>query len=95
MPGNRVAAGRKFVIDFEGGPLEELMRSDPVEPVISAPSGEVQGPYAIQIVGTQRWRAVFDLVGAEDDTTDLRLYLRLGDKTLSETWLYQYLPGRG
>jgi glucan biosynthesis protein len=23
---------------------------------------------------------------------DMRCYLRLGDTTLSETWLYQYLP---
>ncbi|MDF2095147.1 glucan biosynthesis protein [Aquibaculum arenosum] len=92
VPGNRTENGRKFVIDFEGGPLEELVRSEPVEPVISAPSGEIQGPYAIQIVGTNRWRAVFDLVGAEGDALDLRLYLRLGKKTLSETWLYQYLP---
>lgn len=95
VPGRRVAEGRKFVVDFEGGPLEDLARSEPVEPVISTPSGEVQGPYAIQIVGTQRWRAVFDLIGVEGDSADIRLYLRLGDKTLSETWLYQYLPGVG
>ena len=26
---------------------------------------------------------------------DLRCYLRLDDKTLSETWLYQYFPPSG
>jgi len=92
VPGNRVENGRKFVVDFEGGPLEDLVRSEPVEPVISTPDGKIQGPYAIQIVGTKRWRAVFDLVEVEAEVVDLRLYLRLGETTLSETWLYQYLP---
>lgn len=92
VPGNRVENGRKFVVDFAGGPLEELMRSEPVEPVISAPRAEVQGPYAIQVVDTKRWRAVFDVVNPQGDVVDLRLYLRLGETTLSETWLYQYLP---
>jgi periplasmic glucans biosynthesis protein len=38
------------------------------------------------------WRAQFDFTPAGSEPVDLRLFLRLGDRTLSETWLYQYLP---
>ncbi|WP_193385252.1 glucan biosynthesis protein, partial [Pseudomonas syringae] len=38
------------------------------------------------------WRAQFDLMVDGTDPVDIRLYLRLGDQTLSETWLYQYHP---
>ncbi len=36
------------------------------------------------------WRAQFDLTAAGNDPVDMRLYLKNGDKILSETWLYQY-----
>jgi len=37
---------------------------------------------------------MFDLVPPDDSTEqiDIRLYLRSGGKTLTETWLYQYSP---
>ena len=44
------------------------------------------------MVGTTRWRAVFDFKGDGPNPVDMRLYLRAGDKTLTETWLYQHLP---
>ena len=30
--------------------------------------------------------------GRCNEPVDLRMYLKLGDTTLSETWLYQYFP---
>jgi glucans biosynthesis protein len=44
------------------------------------------------VVGSDHWRALFDLAVDGDAPVDLRLYLKLGDETLSETWLYQYFP---
>ena len=38
------------------------------------------------------WRAQFDLTVDGRAPVDMRLYLRSGDQTLTETWLYQYLP---
>ena len=35
---------------------------------------------------------VFDVGADGKDPVDLRCYLRLGDQTLSETWIYQFLP---
>jgi glucans biosynthesis protein len=38
------------------------------------------------------WRTQFDLVVDGTEPVELRCYLKLGDRTLSETWAYQYHP---
>ncbi|WP_438942641.1 glucan biosynthesis protein [Pseudomonas amygdali] len=38
------------------------------------------------------WRAQFDLTVEGAEPVDMRLYLRLGELTLTESWLYQYHP---
>jgi periplasmic glucans biosynthesis protein len=80
------------VIDFEGGPLEDLKKLDEVEPVIDASRGRIDNAYALQIVGTRRWRAFYDLYADGPAPVELRCFLRLGNRTLTETWLYQYIP---
>jgi periplasmic glucans biosynthesis protein len=93
IPGQpRPAGARKFVIDFEGGPLEALKKLDPVKPVINASRGRIDNAYALQIVGTHNWRAFFDLYVDGPEPVELRCFLRLGERTLTETWLYQYIP---
>jgi len=82
----------KFVIDFAGGPLEQLQKRDPVKPVITASRGAIDNDYALQVVGTTRWRAFFDLKAEGAEPVDLRCFLRLGDRALTETWLYQHVP---
>jgi glucans biosynthesis protein len=82
----------KFVVDFTGGPLTALAQRYDIEPVIGTSRGKIDGAYVIKVVGTDRWRALFDLQLAGTQPVDLRLYLRLDGKTLSETWLYQYFP---
>jgi len=83
---------RKFVIDFAGGPLGSMQQRYDVTPVISHSRGRIDNAYVIKVVGTDRWRALFDLATEGNDPIDLRCYLRLGEETLSETWLYQWLP---
>lgn len=83
---------RKFVVDFAGGPLDSLEQRFDVTPVVSHSRGRVDNAYVIKVVGTNRWRALFDLEAEGDGPVDLRCYLRLGDETLTETWLYQWLP---
>ena len=93
VPGQPRPVGvKKFVIDFAGGPLEQIKKLDPVKPVISASSGEISNDYALQVVGSKIWRAFFDLDVEGEAPVNLRCYLQLGDRTLTETWLYQYLP---
>ena len=45
-----------------------------------------------QVVTTKKWRVRFDLNVDGDEPVDLRCFLQLGDKALTETWLYQYFP---
>jgi glucans biosynthesis protein len=61
-----------------------------IKPVVTSSSGEASGAYVIKIVGTNRWRALFDIPVVGKLPVELRCFLRLGDKTLSETWIYQY-----
>jgi glucans biosynthesis protein len=93
IPGQpRPEGARKFVIDFEGGPLEDLEKLDKVEPVVDASRGRIDNAYALQIVGTRKWRAFYDLYAEGPAPVELRCFLRLGERTLTETWLYQYIP---
>ena len=93
IPGQpRPADMNKIVIDFSGGPLESLKKKDPVKLVVGAARGKIDNDYTLQIVGTKNWRAFFDIAVDGAEPVDIRAYLRLGDKPLTETWLYQYIP---
>jgi glucans biosynthesis protein len=83
---------RKFVVDFTGGPLMQMQQRFDVTPAVTASRGKIDNAYVIKVVGTDRWRALFDLQLDGNAPVDLRLFLKLGSKTLSETWLYQYFP---
>ena len=83
---------RKFVIDFLGGPLTRMAPRYDVTPVVTASHGKIDNAYVIKVVGTDKWRALFDLSAEGRDPIDLRCYLRLGNETLTETWIYQFLP---
>ncbi len=82
----------RIVIDFVGGPLAELDKEAPVELVLNATRGTLENKVVYQVAGTQRWRAFFDIEATGRDPADIRAYLRLGDRPLTETWLYQHLP---
>ena len=84
------ANARKFSLDFEGGALANMAVRFDIKPIVTASSGTANGAYVTKVVGTNRWRALFDVPVDGKAPVDLRCYLRLGDKTLSETWIYQY-----
>ena len=93
VPGQPRPAGRKkFVIDFQGGALGGLEQRFDIDVVVDASRGHVDGRYAIKVVGTSRWRGFFDLDVAGHDPVDLRCYLTVDGRVLTETWLFQYLP---
>lgn len=83
----------KFVIDFAGAALAALDRSQDVEPVVTASRGEIGESYTIRVVDTDLWRAVFDIAVEGVEPVELRCYLKLGDKALTETWAFQHFPG--
>lgn len=82
----------KFVVDFVGGPLSKMAPRFDVTPVVNTSRGKLGKAYVIKVVGTDRWRALFDVLAPGKEPINLRCYLRLGDQTLSETWLYQFFP---
>jgi glucans biosynthesis protein len=77
---------RKYVVDFEGGRLAALNRRSGVTAVVSA-GGRSIDAVAYPVVGTHRWRLMFDVALADGKERDLRAFLRLGGDALTETWI--------
>jgi periplasmic glucans biosynthesis protein len=83
-----------FVVDFAGGELGALAKDAAVEAVISASRGQTEHVTAHFVQEFNGYRALFDLRPVDDDLEpiDLRLYLRLDGRPLTETWIYQWTP---
>jgi glucans biosynthesis protein len=86
---------RKFLIEFEGAPLRDLPYGVLPEPVLSTSRGSFgtyrqTDPVPDDVPG--HWRTQFDLIVEGEEPVELRCYLKLGERTLSETWAYQYYP---
>ena len=84
----------RFAVDFAGGNLATLGADTKVEAVIQASRGKVEIVSARPLEEINGWRAMFDLRPTDDgiEPIDLRLYLRSGSQTLTETWVYQWTP---
>lgn len=84
----------KFMVEFLGGPLGELPFGVSPEAVLTAPTGNFSYVFteAVPDGVAGHWRAQFDYTPDGKTPVDLRLYLKLGDRTLSETWLFQFRP---
>ena len=80
----------KYVIDFEGGELARLENRDGVRLRLSASGGRHDSAAAYRIVDSSRWRAIFDFK-PDAETADLRAFLDLNGRALTETWLYQHV----
>ncbi|GAA0586474.1 glucan biosynthesis protein D [Caenispirillum bisanense] len=93
-PGKPRPAGvTKVIVEFAGGPLPELPAGVIPEAVITASRGEVGHIFVEAVPGLfGRWRAHFDLTVAGTEPVELRLYLTLDDRPITETWLYQHTP---
>ncbi|HET6518534.1 MAG TPA: glucan biosynthesis protein [Geminicoccaceae bacterium] len=80
---------RRFVLDFTGGPLEGLEPDAPVELVAETARGEIPLRVVQPNPVTGGWRVFFDFVPPADEVpADLRCFLRLDGRHLTETWLY-------
>ena len=85
---------RKFVVEFLGGPLASLPFGTKPEPVLTTSRGTFSYVFTEPVPDgvNGHWRAEFDLTVDGSDPVDMRLFLKAGKRTLSETWLYQYHP---
>lgn len=96
-PAQRPPGVHKFEVEFKGGALDRLPPGAKVEAVLTAARGAFFGAVT-EIVPNGvpgHWYTRFDFGVTDKETApvDIRMYLRLGKQTLSETWLYQYHPG--
>ncbi|KQT82493.1 glucan biosynthesis protein [Aurantimonas sp. Leaf443] len=86
----------KVAIDFDDGAVAELSReAEDVEAVVSTSRGTLSGIDCYSIKVGTAWRVTFDIAVEGTDPVELRAYIRQGDKTLSETFAYQFLPLQG
>jgi glucans biosynthesis protein len=84
----------KFMVEFLGEPLASLPFGVIPEAVLSAASGTFSYIFteAVPDGVPGHWRAQFDFTASGPAPVDMRLYLKVGSQTLTETWLYQYHP---
>ncbi|MFT4012562.1 MAG: glucan biosynthesis protein D [Paracoccus sp. (in: a-proteobacteria)] len=91
----RPANELKIAVDFDGGALGTLGQQDGVTPVVSVPDGvKIVQSYALPVVGTSRWRLIFDIDAPGIETADIRAYLEKDGAPLTETWLGQVHPAQ-
>jgi periplasmic glucans biosynthesis protein len=83
-----------FAVDFAGGELGALAKDAPVEAVITASRGQTEHVTAHFVEEFNGYRALFDVRPTDDsvEPVDLRLYLRVDGRPLTETWIYQWTP---
>ena len=81
-------AGTRFVIDYQGGRLPPA--DGQIEAVVWASRGVVQNTVTLFNDVSQGWRVSFDLSVTDDEPTELRCFLKVGDSAVSETWSYQW-----
>jgi periplasmic glucans biosynthesis protein len=83
-----------FAVDFSGGELGALAKDANVEAVISTSKGTTEHVTAHYVEEIKGYRALFDIRPPDDsnDAIDLRMYLRIDSRPLTETWIYQWMP---
>ncbi|HSH41427.1 MAG TPA: glucan biosynthesis protein G [Arenicellales bacterium] len=83
---------RQFIVDFSGGKLDGLNASQPVEPDFSTSSGKVLDMTVTPLPRDHGWRVAFKLDPQDQEPADMRLFLKLRDQRLTETWNYVWNP---
>jgi glucans biosynthesis protein len=83
-----------FAVDFAGGELGALPKDSAVEAVVTTSRGTTEHVTAHFVPEFAGYRALFDVRPPEDsvEPIDLRLYLRIDGRPLTETWIYQWTP---
>ncbi|MFD2175791.1 glucan biosynthesis protein [Rhodobacter lacus] len=83
-----------FAVEFD---RPAVMRQIPYgvfpKVVVSTSAGTISRTFAEPMPNGNIWRANFDLALLPGEIADLRMYLELAGRPLTETWLYQFSPG--
>lgn len=85
------AHATRFIIDFAGGDLEyHTSQPDAVQVVPSATHARITRTFLVPNPQTRGFRAGIDVVGEAGQTADLRAFLRIGNRALTETWTFPW-----
>jgi periplasmic glucans biosynthesis protein len=83
---------RRFIIDFAGGSLPYHMQApEQVQVVPSTSAGKIMHTFVVPNDHVRGFRAAFDVKLEPGQSADLRAYLRVGNKALTETWTYPWI----
>ena len=82
------------MVEFIGKPLEAIPFGVKPELVLTASRGKFSYIFAEAVPNgvAGHWRAQFDFTAEGTEAVDMRLFLKNGEQTLTETWLYQHQP---
>lgn len=83
---------RHFIVDFHGGELAALDGSQPVTGQLATSAGTTSEFRVSRLPGGTGWRAAFRLAPDGAKPADMRLYLDLRGRRLTETWSYVWYP---
>jgi glucans biosynthesis protein len=84
---------RRVVLDFVGGALDGLSPDAAVVAEAGTSAGEI-ADLIVHVLPDGGRRATFTLIPEADRGADMRVYLRLNDQPVSETWSYLWEPAR-
>lgn len=79
---------RHFVVDFTDGDLAMLSAAQPITAELAVSKGKVSDLVVQKLPGSKGWRASFRLTPDGPEPIDMRLFLALYKKRLTETWNY-------
>jgi glucans biosynthesis protein len=83
----------KIVAEFDNpAVMQQIPYGVFPEVVATASRGTIIRPFSEPVPNGNVWRATFDLAADGTDPVELRMFLRLNGKPLTETWLYQFRP---
>lgn len=94
LPGSkRPKNSTKFVVSFQGDIFKHLPKGAEPAPILWSSRGKFENIISLPVADNKGdWLIQFDLVAEQGDPVELRLFLKASDETISETWIYQYLP---
>lgn len=85
---NRAATERRFTVDFNGVAINQLAADMPLDADIQTSAGTVTDVSVNKLPGARGWRVSFQLASDKKEVADMRLYLTLRGKRISEVWNY-------
>jgi glucans biosynthesis protein len=82
-------AALRFWLDFTGGDIPSLADSLPVQAIVTVSTGKVDD-IVCQKLDPGVWRAAFTFTPDGKKDAEMRTFLKLRDRSLSETWTFRW-----